>query len=84
MYKLTDPQVAKLRLAGRGDIKRFFDEVRNRRDEFEIARKTFNSGLAALRRLDELSPSYREGPFGSGSLFAKTLQKINSDRKAGQ
>jgi hypothetical protein len=46
--------------------------------------KTFDTGLAALRRLDEISPSYREGPFGSGSLFAKTLQKINNDRKTGQ
>jgi hypothetical protein len=81
--KLTDPERAKLRLAGRGDIKRFFDEVQNRKDDFEIDRKTFKSGLAALRRLDELSPTYKEGPFGPGSLFAKTLHKINNDRKTG-
>jgi hypothetical protein len=82
-HALTDRQRAKLRLAGRGDIKRFFDEVQKRRDLFEIDRKDFRTGLAALRRLDELSPIYREGPFGAGSLFAKTLHKINNDRKAG-
>ncbi len=82
--KLTGPQRSKLRLAGRGDIKRFFDEVEIRREEFEIHRKTFNSGLAALRRLDDLSPTYRVGPFGAGSLFAKTLQKINNDRNTGR
>jgi hypothetical protein len=81
-HTLTPSQRAKLRLAGRGDIKRFFDHVQQRRDEFEIARKDFNIGLAALRRLDELSPIYRDGPFGAGSLFAKTLHKINNDRKA--
>jgi hypothetical protein len=81
-HTLTPSQRAKLRLAGRGDIKRFFDHVQTRRDAFEIDRKDFNTGLAALRRLDELSPAYRDGPFGVGSLFAKMLQKINNDRKA--
>jgi len=81
--ELTDPQRAKLRLAGRGDIKRFFDEVQKRRDDFEIHRMNFNTGLRALQRLDALSTRYREGPFGDGSLFAKTLNRINNDRTAG-
>ena len=81
--KLTDHECAKLRLAGRGDIKRFFDEVQKRKDQFEIDRKSFNTGLATLRRLDELSPTYRDGPFGPGSLFVKTLHKIRNDRQTG-
>ena len=57
--KLTDPQRAKLRLAGRGDIKRFFDEIqRNHRDREE----DFQHRPSAPRRLDELSTSYRDGP----------------------
>ena len=80
--KLTDHERAKLRLAGRGDIKRFFDEVQKRKDQFEIDRKSFNTGLATLRRLDELSPIYRDGPFGPDSLFVKTLHKIRNDRQA--
>jgi hypothetical protein len=79
-YKLTEPQQEKLRLAGRGDIKRFFDQVEERRDEFEKDRMSFDSGLAALRRLDDLSQTYRRGPFSSGSLFDKTLQKIKDDQ----
>ena len=82
-HKLTDPQRAKLRIAGRGDIKRFFDQVEEKRSAFEADRRNINTGLAALRRLDSLSEIYRRGPFGDGSLFAKTLQKIDDDRKAG-
>jgi hypothetical protein len=81
--KLTDPQRAKLRIAGKGDIKRFFDQVEEKRSAFETDRRNVNAGLAALQRLDPLSQFYRRGPFGDGSLFAKTLQKIDDDRKAG-
>ncbi len=81
-HRLTDPQRAKLRIAGKGDIKRFFDQVEEKRSAFEINRRNVNAGLAALRRLDSLSEIYRRGPFGDGSLFAKTLQKIDDDRKA--
>jgi hypothetical protein len=82
-HKLTGPQRAKLQLAGRGDIKRFFDRVQDKRRAFEIDRKTFKTGLAALRGLDALSQVYQEGPFGAGSLFAKTLHRFNDERKAG-
>jgi hypothetical protein len=82
--RLTAPQRAKLRLAGRGDIKRFFDQVEDRRREFEKDRQTFRTGLASLRGLTDLAHHYQVGPFGDGSLFAKTLQKIEDDRKAGR
>jgi hypothetical protein len=83
-HKLTEAQRAKLRVAGRGDIKRFFDQVEDRRREFERDRRSFKTGLAALGRLTPLSRIYQEGPFGDGSLFAKTLHRINDDQKAGQ
>jgi hypothetical protein len=81
-HGLHKAQKAKLLLAGRGDIKRFFDEVENRRKDFEIERKTITRGSAALRGLEPLSQVYRQGPFKDGSLFAKTLWKMNEDRKA--
>jgi hypothetical protein len=81
-HKLTDPQRAKLRLAGRGDIKRFFDQVESRRIDFEVDRHSFRTGHAALLRLEPLSHIYQEGAFGDGSLFAKTLRKIDDDQKA--
>jgi hypothetical protein len=83
-HRLTEAQRAKLRLAGRGDIKRFFDRVEERRSAFEIDRRDFKTGWAALQRLGDLSQIYHEGPFGDGSLFAKTLHRINEDRRAGR
>lgn len=82
--ELTESQRAKLRIAGKGDIKRFFDRVEERRTAFEKERQTFRTGLAALRRLEELERIYREGPFGEGSLFVKTLRKIGDERMAGR
>ena len=83
-HKLTDSQRTKLRLAGRGDIKCLFDQVEDRRRDFEKDGHNFRAGLAALQRLDPLTQVYREGPFGDGSLFSKTLFKINDDQKAGR
>jgi hypothetical protein len=83
LHKLTSPQKAKLRIAGKGDIKRFFDEVEGKRSEFEKDRQTYRTGRAALQRLVPLSQLYQDGPFGEGSLFAKTLHRINDDQKAG-
>jgi hypothetical protein len=82
-HKLTAAQRAKLRTAGRGDIKRFFDQVQERRIDFEISRMNFTTGTAALRRLKPLSAAYAQGPFGDGSLFSKTLNRIVTDQKAG-
>lgn len=62
---LTERQQAKLRLAGQGDIKRFFDGVQRKRERFEWERKDFFAGIAALRRLEPLKQSY--------SLFRKAI-----------
>jgi hypothetical protein len=79
-HRLTDSERAKVRLAGQGDIKRFFDRVEDRRRDFERDRHTFRAGYEALLRLDDLARIYRDGPFGDGSLFAKTLHKIRDVR----
>jgi hypothetical protein len=81
-HKLTNSERAKLRLAGRGDIKRFFDRVEDERNDFELHRVGFENGLAALRRLRPLSDTFNQGPFDDGSLFVKTLRKINKDKAA--
>jgi hypothetical protein len=82
-YKLSFPQKMKLRLAGKGDIKRFFDQVEDRRNAFETERKDIKVGVAALHRLSDLSRLYREGPFDDDSLFAKTLHRIEEEEKKG-
>jgi len=78
--RLSRSEKARLRLAGTGDIKRFQERVEQRRQEFETQRKSFKEGCAALRRLLPLNRSYKEGPFGDGSFFAKTLTKIHRER----
>jgi hypothetical protein len=81
-HALTAAQEAKLRLAGQGDIKRFLDRVEARRREFEAARMDLNLGMQFLATLGPLRQEFEEGPFGDGSLFAKTLRKIENDARA--
>src|SRR5262249_4948471 len=78
--ELTATQKEKLRLAGQGDVKRFLEQVEQRRAEFEEKRHVYREGLAMLRGLAPLTKVYRKGPFGEGSLFAKTLEKIKRER----
>ena len=80
--RLSREQKKKLEMLGRGDIKRFFDRVEERRPEFEVARKNFNAGRMMLRELEPLSTEFQNGPFGDDSFFAKTLKKIEDESKA--
>jgi hypothetical protein len=78
---LNVPQRDKLRLAGMGDIKRFFDRVQERRLEFELARRDLTAGRWVLSQLLALSDEFQAGPFGDGSLFAKTLRKMENEAR---
>jgi hypothetical protein len=80
-HRLADAERAKLLLAGKGDIKRFFDRVEAGRRDFDVARKSFNPGYQALLGLGPLTQLYREGPFYDGSLYEKTLQTILKGKK---
>lgn len=77
---LTD-QRRKLVIAGRGGIKRFFDRVDEARNRFSLRTVGDVDGAKQLYRefkacSKELDSSFRRGPFGDGSLFAKTLNRI--------
>jgi hypothetical protein len=77
---LSRPQIEKLRLAGRGDIKRFFDQVEEIRPEFDALRLDWVAGRRFLT--DDLKPLWSQfqlGPFGDDSMFTKTLRKIGDD-----
>ncbi len=78
-YTLTSEERAKLALAGRGDVKHFFDRVDAARLEFEARRRNFRMAIDFLPRLDPLADQYREGPFGPDSRFQKTLRTIRPD-----
>jgi hypothetical protein len=78
----TEAQQKKLELAGRGDIKRLVDSIE------EVKRKHTplkNDAVVINQVFQEIQPlrlSVSSGPFGEGSLFAKTLRKILSEEQA--
>ncbi len=74
--RLTAAQQGRLRLAGQGDVKRFFDRVAEKRAEFELARRDLRSGVLLLRGLYPEQSDDQNGPFGPGSLYDKMLNKI--------
>jgi len=84
---LTEIQKQKLHLAGRGDIKRFFDSVEDQRrrvlmiDEDALDRKTVEEIAQATRQLRH---GLDLGPFEEGSLFAKAVHRTLTPRQAGR
>jgi hypothetical protein len=85
--RLTEVQRQKLRLAGRGDIKRFFDSVEEQRrqilmiDEHALDRKRVDEIAQATRQLRHVLDL---GPFEDGSLFDKTVHRTLTPRQAGR
>ncbi len=73
--RLTEAQKAKLQLAGRGDIKRFFDRVDEKRRQSATLGGDFIAYNKLVQELQPLRSTFQMGPFGEGSLFAKTLAK---------
>jgi hypothetical protein len=86
MCGLTVAQRAKLRLAGRGDIHRFFDRFEGLKAKYqsfedaefgdELAGKQLEADAVPLRR------ALQDGPFDDGSLFGKFLGTVlNSQQR---
>jgi hypothetical protein len=74
---LTEAQKAKLRLAGKGDIKRFYAKVGRVRQEYEAARQDVRQGLVFLQRLQRsLGQEFQDGPFRGESLLIKTYRTM--------
>ena len=76
---LSDAQRAKLRLAGRGDLKRFFDRVEEKRRKFQDRTQNPRAGNdinAVFQEIRPLQAKLQVGLFGDGSLFAKTIRTI--------
>jgi hypothetical protein len=78
--ELTLDQRKKLLLAGRGDIKRLFDRIETARSQFLVLRSDVRRCMDFLATLDPLRQELRRGPFGDGSLFAKTLLTLRRRR----
>jgi hypothetical protein len=74
---VTDAQKKKLKLAGRGDIKRVFDRVEELKRTFRITQNQPNINL--WQEIQPLQVEVNAGLFGDASLFQKTIKKTLSD-----
>jgi hypothetical protein len=80
---LSAAQKTKLELAARGDVKRFFDEVENRRKEFQTVRQDQAKFGAFYQTLQPVQLAFQAGLFETGSIFARTLRKtLQADQLA--
>jgi hypothetical protein len=71
---LTPVQKKKLLVAGRGDIKRFFDRLEEVRRKFDKLRNQQNALGMVWQDVQPLQAGVSGGLFGDGSIFAKALR----------
>jgi len=79
--RLTDAQKSKLRLAGRGDIKRSFDHLEALRPKGEEVTDNQLCGNASCFWAEAI-PSRQSGLFDQGSVFSNTLQVLLTPSQA--
>jgi hypothetical protein len=72
---LTEAQKQKLRLAGKGDLKRFFDVYDEKKRKFQTLKSDQNRINEVFQEIQPLQASIASGLFGEGSIFAKTVGK---------
>lgn len=81
---LTEEQRQKLRLAGRGDIKRLFDRVEQLRKKFQLVKTDQNKINEFFQEVQPFQAALKRGPFGDGSIFSKTLKSTLTPEQAAQ
>lgn len=71
--QLTDAQRKKLQLAGRGDIKRFFDRYETVKQKFHLVKDDQQKMQQIWQDIGPLQTSWQAGLFDGDSLFYKSL-----------
>jgi hypothetical protein len=84
IYGLGPEQKHKLEVAGRGDIKRFFDDLQKKKELLDRAGEDRLHFLAIFEELEALRHDAHEILFIDGSLFAKTLKNTLSPAQSAQ
>ncbi len=79
---LSDSQKEKLRLAGRGDVERFFDRVEEKRRELQDKSYEQNKIGELYQQLQPFQATLNGGLFDDGSLFAKIVAKALDPEQA--
>ncbi|QEH32593.1 hypothetical protein OJF2_10720 [Aquisphaera giovannonii] len=82
--RLSDLQKKKLFLAGKGDIKRFFERVDAKKKDFDKVKNDQNKVMQMYQDLQAFQAVYNSGTFGDDSLYAKTLKKLLGDEADGR
>jgi hypothetical protein len=78
---LTEAQKKKLRLAGRGDIKRFFDKVEEMKRKLEQGQRNPNTDI--WQEIQPLQVEVNTGLFGDDSIYSKTIKRtLDADQTA--
>jgi hypothetical protein len=81
---LTAVQKKKLLLAGRGDIKRFFDRVEEMRKKFDKVKNDPNAVGMIWQEVQPLQTAFNAGLFSGESIFSKTIKTTLSPEQAAQ
>jgi len=71
---IGEAQREKLRLAARGDTKRFFDLMEEKRKRFQLVKDDQNKLNEFRQELRPLMTFVNNGPFGPGSILGKTIK----------
>jgi hypothetical protein len=81
--RLSDAQVKKLELAGRGDVKRLLDRLRAIERTLDDPDSTTEELAATRGEMAEIESARTGEPFGPQSLFSKTLlSNLTPEQKA--
>lgn len=79
---LVEGQKGKLLLAGKGDIKRFFEHVEELRKKFQALKTDQNRIGEIVQAARPFQTAVNSGPFGRGSFFDKALKNTLSAEQA--
>jgi hypothetical protein len=78
---LSEAQKKKLRLAGQGDIKRFFDKVAEKKRKFDLLKNDQQRIGEIFQEIQPLQNTFNAGIFGDGSFYSKTVKNtLNQDQ----
>ena len=81
VVSLSEDQVSKLRLAGRGDIHRFVEKLDAVHLKFDSVRNDQEKMNQMWQEVQPLQKQFQAGLFGAGSLFNKVLSEILDEQR---
>lgn len=79
---LTDAQRAKLRLLGRGDVKRLFDRIEEKRKLFQLVRTDQQKFQNFYQEIQPISLAFQSGPFDEASFFGRGVKGVLDESQA--